>query len=230
MTIDRDFQVITFWETMKNEKYELKGRINHDERENLKTFLYNSDNQNVETNYFSKKFKDIANFGIENFKNLSPSKKNKLNGSSNPKESKKKDAINNEDGKENIEEDEEEEEKERIDTDEPDTKLDFKDDIVELIEEPILDMENMPNYFKIQSKRKTAKFSTNKDTVKKDNKDSDMNKEPNFLETRKKEITADESKHKELIKLQPKTFFLDKNKQKIKPVELPYKSIEVIWN
>ena len=39
MTIDKDYEMITFWETTTNKKYELKGRIDNEEKENLKEFL-----------------------------------------------------------------------------------------------------------------------------------------------------------------------------------------------
>jgi hypothetical protein len=39
MTIDSGLETITFWETTKNEKYELKGRITSDEEE-LKKLRY----------------------------------------------------------------------------------------------------------------------------------------------------------------------------------------------
>lgn len=54
MTIDREFETITFWETMKNEKYELKGRIKSEDRLKLKDFLYNLDKENIKENLFSK--------------------------------------------------------------------------------------------------------------------------------------------------------------------------------
>jgi hypothetical protein len=60
MTIDRNFEVVTFWETMRNEKYELKGRIKREEKDNFKTFLYNTDKEVSDDNIFVKKLKDLS--------------------------------------------------------------------------------------------------------------------------------------------------------------------------
>lgn len=52
MTIDKSFEVITFWETMRNEKFELRGRIQ--DKEKMEKFLYNSDRKQVDENFFQK--------------------------------------------------------------------------------------------------------------------------------------------------------------------------------
>lgn len=77
MTIDRKFEVITFWETMTNEKYELRGRIKReeidgsgqktDEKELLETFLYNTDKEVQDDNIFLRKFKDLSTFLIKKY-------------------------------------------------------------------------------------------------------------------------------------------------------------------
>lgn len=59
MTIDRDFEKITFWETMRNEKFELPGRIKLEEKEKLKSFLYNINKESTNEGYLSK-FKNIS--------------------------------------------------------------------------------------------------------------------------------------------------------------------------
>lgn len=38
MTIDKELEVVTFWETLTNQKFELKGRIN-DNKEAFRNFL-----------------------------------------------------------------------------------------------------------------------------------------------------------------------------------------------
>lgn len=45
MTLDPELETITFWETTKNENYELKGRItsNKEERKKLKFLLSGKD-------------------------------------------------------------------------------------------------------------------------------------------------------------------------------------------
>lgn len=61
MTIDREFNIVTFWETMRNEKFELKGRIKPEEKENLKNFLYNINKENPSEGYLNK-FLGFSNF------------------------------------------------------------------------------------------------------------------------------------------------------------------------
>jgi len=231
MTIDSNLEVITFWETMKNEKYELRGRIKREQKEHLKTFLYNTDKENTEENFFSKKFKDFSNFvhlflkkkffsenfGLDNLKNLSPTKKS--NKSSNPKDTTSK--KNNE-----ITEHDEENEDQEIEED-AQAKLDYKDELIEIIEDPLMDICDLPNFFQKQSKRKHAKYGGFSKDNKKEKKEIN-NEKPNFLEGRKKEIVEEESKKKDLIKLQPIILFSDVDGQRIKGVEIPYKSIEVI--
>lgn len=106
-------------------------------------------------------------------------------------------------------------------------KIDYKDDIIEIMEDPIMALRDLPNFFQTQSKRKQPKYGVDKIDKK---EKGDMNfkgRQPNFLDIRKKEILDDESKNKDMIKLQPITFFLDSYGNKIKHVEMPYYSLEV---
>lgn len=159
----------------------------------------------------------MKNFG-------SPTKKSNKTKSKNPKTPGSQDLNDNEndsEGEKNQFEDEENEfsfENER--------KIDYKDELVEIIEDPLMEMADLPNFFQNQFKRKEPKYGFSKNSNLKPSSES-QSTEPNFLDMRKKEILADESKKKDLIKLQPITFFTNEVGRKYSPVNIPYCSLEV---
>jgi len=91
-----------------------------------------------------------------------------------------------------------------------------------------MDINDLPNAFQTQSKRKQARYGLSND-MKKPKTDGKTAKPPGFLEMRKKEIHEDEAKDVDQQKLQPITVFLDENDQKIKTVDIPYSSLEVFF-
>ena len=149
---------------------------------------------------------------VKNIKNFSPIKNtlNKLNPS---KVEKDDDQI--------PEEDEEGKDFEQQEEQNKDNSIEIKEDI--------LFLNDLPNSFQVQSKRKMPRYGLSNDMKQKNKNEGKSAKQPNFLDNRRKEIQEDESKNKSLIKLQPVTAFTDQYDQKIKPVELPYSSIEVFY-
>lgn len=158
----------------------------------------------------------MKNFG-------SPIKKNSKSKSKNPKTPGSHDNENENDseGEKNQFDDEENEF-----SFENDRKIDYKDELVEIIEDPLMEMADLPNFFQNQFKRKEPKYGFSKNSNLKPSSEN-QSTEPNFLDMRKKEILADESKKKDLIKLQPITFFTNEVGRKYSPVNIPYCSLEV---
>ena len=152
-------------------------------------------------------------YKVKNIKNFSPIKNtlNKLNPS---KVEKDDDRIPEEDDDEGKDLDQQEEQN--------------KDNSIE-IKEDLLFLNDLPNAFQVQSKRKMPRYGLTNDMKQKNKNEGKSAKQPNFLDNRKKEIQEDESRNKSLIKLQPVTAFIDQYDQKIKQVELPYSSIEVLF-
>lgn len=122
-----------------------------------------------------------------------------------------------------IDENGEEDEQKEFDEEDP-NRLNYKDDSVEIVE--AIDIGDLPNFLKTQSKRKQARYGLGGDSKKRKSEEAEL-KAPGFLDQRRREIAEDESKNKDQIKLQPVTTFVDANDQKIKPVSLPYFSLEV---
>lgn len=163
----------------------------------------------------------MKNFG-------SPIKKSNKSKSKNPKVPGSP-GINENENEENDSEEEKnqfEDEENQISF-ENERKIDYKDELVEIIEDPLMDMADLPNFFQNQFKRKEPKYGFSKNSNLKTNSDT-QTAEPNFLDMRKKEILADESKKKDLIKLQPITFFTNEVGKKYSPVNIPYVSLEVV--
>lgn len=148
---------------------------------------------------------------VKNIKNFSPIK-NTLNKLNIGKAEKDDDQIPEEDEDEGKDLEQQEEQN--------------KDNSIE-IKEDLLFLNDLPNSFQVQSKRKMPRYGLTNDMKQKTKNEGKSSKQPNFLDNRKKEIQEDESKNKSLIKLQPVTAFTDEYGQKIKSVELPYSSIEV---
>lgn len=60
MTIDSELETITFWETLKNEKFELKGRITSN-KEELKKLKYLLSGKELDTEKWNSEFFGYCN-------------------------------------------------------------------------------------------------------------------------------------------------------------------------
>lgn len=139
--------------------------------------------------------KDLFFFIANNLKNLGGSSKNKPSKGTKVGASK-----NSKPGENDDEEDIDLEEKDQFDQnlyeDDGKEKVEYKDDLVEIIEDPLLGMNELPNFFHNQSKRKQAKYgNTGKESKSSSNIDH-QNLKTNFLDMRRQEILEDESKKK----------------------------------